>query len=158
VQGTKLTTRGFYNYYPRWDRKGEGIFFVSNAGRDDFRAVLGHVKLADTAKPEEERFTAVPGVRGYFDVAADDSTFLFASAKDVDPDGVRTLDVYQRNLRRKAGFFERKDPTEKRYTRDYNAAHPSYSRDGTRIAFVRGGASNFRLYVAPVPEGDSLEI
>lgn len=160
VTGHKLTSKGFFNHYPRWDSKGEGLFFVSNAGRDDFRAVLGHVKLEDTTKAEDERFTAIPGVRGYFDVAADDSTFLFSSAREADPNGVHTLDIYQRNLRRDPGFvqglLERRDPTEKRYTRDFNAAHASYNRDRTRIAFVRGGASNFRLYVAPVPEGDSL--
>lgn len=157
VTGQKLTGRGFYNHYPRWDAAGEGLFYVSNGTRDDFRSVLGYVKLADTTKKEEERFTPIPGVRGYFDVARDDSTFLYASAKDPDPNGVRTLDIYQRNLRRKPGLLERKDPTEKRYTRDYNATHASYSRDGSRVAFVRGGASNFRLYVAPVPEADSLE-
>jgi Tol biopolymer transport system component len=157
IEGKKLTSEGFYNYYPRWDSRDSGVFFVSNAGRDDFRAVLGRVKLADTAKDEEERFQPIPGVRGYFDVAADDSTFLFSSAKDPDKNGVRTMDVYQRNLRREGGFFEFKDPTEKRYTRDFNAVHPNYSRDGKRVTFVRGGASNFRLYVAPVPEGDSLD-
>jgi len=156
VQGQKLTGRGFYNYYPRWDAAGTGLFYVSNGTRDDFRATLGHVALADTTKEEGERFKPIPGARGYFDVARDDSTFLFSSAKDTDPQGVRTLDIYQRNLRREAKLLERKDPTEKRYTRDFNAAHPSYSRDGTKVAFVRGGASNFRLYVAPVPEGDSL--
>ena len=45
-------------------------------------------------------------MRGYFDVAANDSTFLFSSAKETDEDGVRKLDVYQQNLRRKAPFFD----------------------------------------------------
>jgi hypothetical protein len=152
VYGKKLTSKGFYNYYPRWDSKGEGIFFVSNAGRKDFRAVLGRVALADTSKKEEERFTPIPGVRGYFDVAADDSTFLFASARNADENGVRRLDIYQQNLRRKGGLFERKDPTEKRFTENLNAANASYSRDGKQIVFIRGGATNFRLCTAPVPE------
>jgi Tol biopolymer transport system component len=157
VTGQKLTGRGFYNYYPRWDAAGTGLFYVSNGTRNDFRATLGYVKLADTTKKEAERFTAIPGARGYFDVARDDSTFVFSSAKDLDPNGIRTLDIYQRNLRRKPGLLERKDPTEKRFTRDYNAVHPSLSRDGSTVTFVRGGSSNFRLYVAPVPEQDSLE-
>ncbi len=156
-QGQKLTSKGFYNYYPRWDAKGEGVFFVSNAGRDDFRATLGRVALEDTVKPEEERFEPVPGIRGFFDVAADDSTFLYASARERDRNGVHTLDIYQRNLRRDARFFERQDPTEKRFTRDLNAVHPNYAPDGTRIAFVYAEASNFFLAVAPVPEGDSLD-
>ncbi len=157
VYGKKLTSKGFYNYHPHWDAKGTGLFFLSNAGSESFRATIGHVTLADTTKSEEDRFTAIPGARGYFDVAADDSTFLYSSAKEPDPNGMPTLDVFQRNLRRKAGLFERKDPTKKRFTRDFNAVHASYSADGKRITFVRGGASNFRLYVAPVPEGDSLE-
>jgi Tol biopolymer transport system component len=156
VEGRKLTSIGFYNYFPRWNAKGDGLFFVSNGKRDDFRAGIRFLKLEDTAKKEEERLVAIPGARGHFDVGEDDSTFLFSSAKNVDEDGMRKLDVYEANLRREGGFFERKDPTEKRYTRDFNAVHASYSRDGKRITFVRGGASNFRLYVAPVPEGDSL--
>ncbi len=156
VEGRKLTSIGFYNYHPRWNAAGDGIFFVSNGKRDDFRAGIRLLKLEDTVKKEEERLTVIPGARGHFDVASDDSTFLFSSAKDPDENGMRTLDVYSANLRRKPRFLERKDPTAKRFTRDFNAAHASYSRDGTKITFVRGGAGNFRLYVAPVPEGDSL--
>jgi Tol biopolymer transport system component len=156
VEGQKLTSVGFYNYFPRWNAKGDGLFFVSNGKRDDFRAGIRFLKLEDTTKKEAERLVAIPGSRGHFDVAGDDSTFLFSSAKDTDKNGMRKLDVYQRNLRREGGFFERKDPTEKRFTRDFNAVHASYSKDGKRITFVRGGGSNFRLYVAPVPEGDSL--
>lgn len=156
VEGQKLTSIGFYNYFPHWNAKGDGLFFVSNGKRDDFRAGIRFLKLEDTVKKEEDRLVAIPGARGHFDVAPDDSTFLFSSAKNVDEDGMRKLDVYQANLRRKAGLLERKDPTEKRYTRDFNAVHASYSRDGKRITFVRGGDAKFRLYVAPVPEGDSL--
>jgi Tol biopolymer transport system component len=157
VTGKKLTSKGFYNYYPRWDSKDSGIFYVSNAGRNDFRSVLGHVDLKDTAKKEEERFSPIPGVRSFFDVAKNDSTFLYASAKNTDEDGVRKLDVYQKNLRREAPFFERRDTTEKRFTENLNAANATYSPDGTRIVFVRGGLSNFRLCVAPVPEGKELD-
>lgn len=157
VTGKKLTSKGFYNYYPRWDSKDSGIFYVSNAGRNDFRSVLGHVALKDTAKKEEERFAPIPGVRGFFDVAGDDSTFLYASAKNTDEDGVRKLDIYQKNLRRKAPFFERRDPTEKRFTENLNAANATYSPDGSKIVFIRGGLSNFRLCVAPVPEGKELD-
>jgi len=157
VYGKKLTSKGFYNYYPRWDRQDSGIFYVSNAGRTDFRSTLGHVNLKDTAKDEEERFQPIPGVRGYFDVAQNDSTFLYASAKNTDKDGVRKLDIYQKNLRREAPFFERVDTTEKRFTENLNAANASYSPDGSRIVFIRGGGSNFRLCVAPVPEGKKLD-
>ncbi len=156
VHGKKLTSKGFYNYYPRWDYKGDGIFFVSNAGREDFRAGLGYLKLADTVKKEEERFTPVPGVRGYFGVAGDDSTFVYASSKDTDKNGIHKIDVYQRKLRRKAPFFERRDPTEKRVTKYLNAAEPDLSRDGSRIAFVRAEHAGFRLCVAPLPEGREL--
>ncbi|HEX2612493.1 MAG TPA: hypothetical protein VHO02_02735 [Fibrobacteria bacterium] len=156
VEGQKLTSIGFYNYFPHWNAKGDGLFFVSNGKRDDFRAGIRLLKLEDTAKKEEDRLVPIPGARGHFDVAPDDSTFLFSSAKNTDKDGMRKLDVYQANLRREGELLERKDPTEKRYTRDFNAVHASYSKDGKRVTFVRGGASNFRLYVAPVPEGDSL--
>ena len=157
VYGKKLTSKGFYNYYPRWDSRDSGIFYVSNAGRNDFRSMLGHVNLKDTAKKEEERFEPIPGVRGYFDVAKNDSTFLYASAKNTDDDGVRKLDIYQKNLRREAPFFERRDTTEKRFTENLNAANASYSPDGSKIVFIRGGLSNFRLCVAPVPEGKELD-
>ncbi len=160
VYGQKLTSKGFYNYYPRWDHKSdtsEGIFFVSNMGREDFRAPVRHLKLTDTVKKEEERLTPAPGVRGQFDVAADDSTFLFASAKEEDKNGIHKLDIFQRKALRDAPFFEWKDPTEKRLTKELNAANPSYSKDGSKVVFIRAENGSFRLCVAPVPEGKKLD-
>ncbi len=161
VCGQKLTSKGFYNYYPRWNHKGDGIFFVSNAGRDDFRAPVHLLKLADTVKKEDKRLTPV-GVRGEFDVAADDSTFIFASARGTDRDGMHRIDIYQSNALREAGFWEshdpfpHRDPTEKRYTKNLNAVNPSYSRDGSKVVFVRAENAGFRLCVAPVPKGRAL--
>ena len=157
VYGQKLTSKGFYNYYPRWDHRDSGIFFASNAGRDDFRAPVRHLKLADTTKKEEERLEGVPGVRGQFDVAPDDSTFVFASARETDKNGIHKIDVYQRKALRDVPFFENKDPTEKRVTKELNAANPSYSRDGSKVVFVRAEPGLFRLCVAPVPEGRKLD-
>ena len=156
VYGQKLTSKGFYNYYPRWDHKGEGIFFVSNAGRDNFRAGLRYFKLSDSAKKEEKRFTPIPGLRGYFDVANDDSTFVYSSSREKDDNGVSKLDIWQNKLQRKSPFFELKDPTEKRLTKNLNAVNASYSHDGSRVVFVRAEKANFRLCVAPVPAGKKL--
>jgi len=157
VNGQKLTSKGFYNYYPRWDHAGKGLFFVSNTGRDDFRAPIHYLKLADTVKKEEDRLKPISAIRGEFDVARDDSTFLFASAIGTDKNGMHKIDIYQRNVLRKSGFFEQTDPSERRYTRDLNAVNPSYSRDGSRVTFVRAENASFRLCVAPVPDGRELD-
>ncbi|MDQ3000287.1 MAG: hypothetical protein M3Y08_03360 [Fibrobacterota bacterium] len=152
-QGQKLTSDGFYNYYPRWDTKGENIFLVSNRGRDDFKGSLYMYKLADTAKKEEERLKLIAAIRSPFDVADDDSTILYHSAKNQDDNGIHKLDVYQRNVRRKGSLFEfGPDKTEKRFTKNLNAVQASYDKEGKRIVFVRNRLSNFYLCIAPVPD------
>ncbi|MDB5106444.1 MAG: hypothetical protein JWP91_4133 [Fibrobacteres bacterium] len=152
-QGKKLTSEGFYNYYPRWDSKGENIFLVSNRGRDDFKGSLYEYKVGDTAKKEEDRFKMIAPIRSPFDVAADDSTILYHSARDEDKDGIHKLDVYQRNPRRKQGFFDfGPDKTLARYTKNLNAVQASYDKQGKRIVFVRNRLTNFYLCVAPIPE------
>jgi Tol biopolymer transport system component len=151
--GKKLTSKGFYNYYPRWDHKGENLFFVSNRGRDDFKGALWMYKLGDTAKKEEDRLKMLGPVRSPFDVAPDDSTILYHSAKNVDKNGMNKLDIYQRNVRREEPFFSfGDDPTERRYTKDWNAVQPSYDREGKRVVFVRNRLTNFQICVANVPD------
>jgi hypothetical protein len=157
-QGKKLTSEGFYNYYPRWDSKGESIFLISNRGRDDFKGALYKYALADTGKKEDERIKLVAPIRSPFAVAPDDSTILYHSAKEQDENGMQKLDVYQRNPMRKQGFLESlfdfgPDKTLVRYTKSLNAAQASYDKEGKRIVFVRNRLSNFYLCVAPVPEG-----
>jgi Tol biopolymer transport system component len=154
TQGQKLTSEGFYNYYPRWDSKGENIFFVSNRGRDDFKGSLYIYKVADTAKKEDDRIKLMDGgIRSPFSVAGDDSTVLFHSAKEEDKNGMRKFDVFQRKTGRKRGLFDfGKDKTELRYTKALNAITPSYDREGKRVVFVRNRLTNFYLCVAPVPE------
>ncbi len=159
VYGRKLTSESFYNYYPRWNTQGDSLYFVSNQDRDNFRATLYRMSPSDTAKPKEERMKAVSGaVRGYFDIARDDSTFLFSSTRDKNPHAIPTLDIYSQNLKREKPLWEfGKDKTQKRFTEDLNAAHASYSPDGKTIVFVRHELSNFFLCTAPVPEGDKLD-
>lgn len=156
-QGQKLTAEGFYNYYPRWDSKGENIFLVSNRGRDDFKGSLYLYKLADTAKKEDDRLKFIAPIRSPFDVAPDDSTILYHTARETDSVGMHKLDVFQRNPRRKTGFFEfGPDKTEKRYTKSLNAVQAGYDKEGKRIVFVRNYLTNFYLCVAPVPDGKDL--
>ena len=172
--GQKLTTEGFYNYYPRWDSKGEGIFFVSNRGRDDFKGSLYRYNLADTAvmkvgkdsipdkdgkkKKEEDRLKLVSGsIRSPFDVMKDDSTFLYHNAREEDKNGIHKLDIFQKNPLRKKGFIKgllsfEKDQTKKRFTKNLNAVQASYDHEGKRIVFVRNYLTNFYLCTAPVPE------
>ncbi|MEO7425395.1 MAG: hypothetical protein ABI036_09425 [Fibrobacteria bacterium] len=152
-QGRKLTEKGFYNYYPRWDSKGEGIFLISNRGRDDFKGSLYRYNLADTAKPEDDRLKLIAPIRSPFDVAPDDSTILYHSAREVDSNGIHKLDIFQRNPQRKAPFFAfGPDKTEKRFTKSMNAVQASYDKKGERIVFVRNHLTNFYLCVAPVPD------
>lgn len=160
VTGRKLTSKGFYRYYPQFTRDGQGLFMLSNGGRDDFRASLVLYDLSDSAqnKKEEERIKPIAGVRSYYAVAADDSTVIYHSAKEADKNGVHRFDIYQRNVRRKAPinpFAE--DKTEKRFTENLNAAHPTLSPDGKWAAFVRAEGGNFKLCLAPVPEGKKLD-
>ena len=158
VQGQKLTSKGFYHYYPRWDSKGEGIFLVSNRDRDDFKASLCLFKLADSSKKEEDRLKVIAaGIRGPFDVAPDDSTVVWNSGKEEDRNGIAKWDIFECNPRRKGSLLEFKDPSEKRYTKNLNAVQPSYDAGKTRIVFVRNHLTNFYLCTAPVPDGKELD-
>jgi hypothetical protein len=157
-QGKKLTSEGFYNYYPRWDSKGGNLFFVSNRGRDDFKGALYRYNLADTGKKEGDRLKMIAPIRSPFDVARDDSTFLYHSAREQDKDGMPKLDIYQRNPLRKQGFLEGlmdfgPDKTLVRFTKELNAVQASYDKQGKRIVFVRNRLTNFYLCIAPIPEG-----
>jgi Tol biopolymer transport system component len=152
-EGKRLTSEGFYNYYPRWDHKGENLFFVSNRGRDDFKGALYLYALGDSAKKEADRLKLLAAVRSPFDIAPDDSTVLYHSGKNVDKDGIGKLDIYQRNVRRKRPFFAfGDDPTERRYTKDMNAVQAGYDKEGKRIVFVRAKQTNFQLCLAPAPD------
>ncbi len=152
-QGRKLTEKGFYNYYPRWDSKGENIFLISNRGRDDFKGSLYRYKLADTAKKEDDRLKLIAPIRSPFDVAPDDSTILYHSAREEDSNGIHKLDVFQRNPLRKTPFFAfGPDKTEKRFTKSLNAVQASYDKQGKRVVFVRNQLTNFYLCVAPIPD------
>lgn len=153
--GKKLTSDGFYNYYPRWNAKGDGLFFVSNRGRDDFKGSLYLYTLADTTKKkEDDRIKIITGgIRSPFDVAKDDSTFLYHSAKNEDKYGIHKLDIYQKNPRRKFGFLDFKhDESEKRFTKNLNAVQASYAHQSKRIVFVRNHLTNFYLCTAPIPD------
>ncbi len=155
VMGQKLTSEGFYNYYPRWNAKGDGLFYVSNRGRDDFKGSLYLYNLPDTTKKkEDDRVKLItPSIRSPFDVAADDSTFLYNSAKETDSSGMHKLDVWQKNPRRKPGWFDfGPDPTVARYTKNLNAVQASFSKDGKRIVFVRNHLTNFYLCTAPAAD------
>jgi len=159
VTGVKITSDGFYHYYPRFSHDGGKLFFLSNLGRDDFRASLVLYDISDSAmkKKEEERFETLAAVRSYYDVAADDSTVLYFSAMEEDQNGIHHFDIYQRNVRAKASlnpFAE--DKTKKRFTENLDAAHPTYSPDGQSAAFIRADHGNFRLCLAPVPDGKKL--
>ncbi len=157
ITGQKLTSGCFYNYYPKWDSKGQSLFFVSNQGRKDFRSALYKYTLADSSKPEKERDTLVTaGLRNYFDVNKDDSTFLFFSAKEEDKNGSHKFDIYQTNVRREAPFLEFTDKTEKRFTENLNAVQASYNKEKNQIVFIKQVQSNFQLCTAPVPEGKKL--
>lgn len=159
VTGKKLTSKGFYNYYPRWDSKGEGIFLVSNRGRDDFKGALYRYSLADTGKDEDDRFKIFAAdVRSPYDVAGDDSTVIFHSGPEKNADGISKLDIFQKNAKAKQawhGFGQ--DKTRKRYTKELNAVQPSFDREGKRAVFVRNRLTNFYLCVAPVPDGKDLD-
>lgn len=155
VMGKKITSKGFYNYYPRFDSKGKAVYFIGNPGEEDFRGSLQRHKLADSAKKEEDRYSAVPGgVRGYFDILGDDSTFLYHSARDRDENAMRKFDVYERNVLEKGSKIPFKGlfvppPSRKRFTRNLNAVQASYDRKGERMVFVRAEKSNFYLCLAP---------
>lgn len=152
-EGKRLTSEGFYNYYPRWDHKGENLFFVSNRGRDDFKGALYLYALGDSAKKEEDRLKLLAPIRSSFDVAPDDSTLVYHSGKNVDKHGINKLDIYQRNVRRKQPFIQfGDDPTARRYTKDMNAVQAAYDKEGKRVAFVRAKLTNFQLCIAPVPD------
>jgi Tol biopolymer transport system component len=160
VTGDKLTSDGFYHYYPRYSHDGKSLFMLSNLGRDDFRGSLILYDLSDSAmkKKEEERFKVIAGVRSYYDIAADDSTVIYNSAKEQDKNGVAHFDIYQRNVRLKPPFNPfAKNKTEKRYTENLDAVHPAFSPDGKQVAFVRAEVGNFKLCLAPVPEGKKLD-
>lgn len=160
VTGKKLTSEGFYHYYPRFTRDGKQLFLLSNQGRDDFRASLMLYDLSDSAmkKKEAERMKAVAGIRSFYAVAGDDSTVIYHSAKDEDKNGIHHFDVYSRNARRKppANPFA-EDKTKKRFTKFLDAADPTFSADGKWAAFIRSDLGNFRLCLAPVPDGKELE-
>jgi Tol biopolymer transport system component len=153
VYGEKLTEGSFYNYYPKWDSKGENIFFISNKGSEWFKGRLYKYQTADSIEKDEKLVPVSGSIRGYFDIQSDDSTFLFTSARNKDKNGMAKLDIYQEKIIRKVPFFSFGNPTEKRLTKNLNAMLPQYNSEGTQAVFVRNKLSNFYLCTAPVPEG-----
>ncbi|MFC1585223.1 TolB family protein [Fibrobacterota bacterium] len=153
VYGEKLSEGSFYNNYPKWDSKGENIFFISNKGSQWFKASLYKYQLADSLEKDEKQVFVSGTVGGYFDLHPDDSTFLFASARNKDKNGMARLDVFQDKLIRKKSFLSFGNKEEKRLTENLNAVQGHYNPEAGQFVFIRNKLSNFYLCTAPVPEG-----
>ncbi|GMQ81465.1 MAG: hypothetical protein BMS9Abin05_0897 [Rhodothermia bacterium] len=164
--GSVLVEKGFNNFYPRFSPDGATIAYVSNQGEDYSRTRIHLLDLdAGSETVLELPGLAQPARLGLTRSFEHVLTKPVSGAIDWHPDGKSI--VYARIRDTKFGHLysdlysiEISTETETRLTTELRARSPSYSPDGSTIAFIgeRDGSANLFLLdvntkeVTPVTE------
>lgn len=161
AEGDLVFDDGYMNLHPRWSPDGERLAFLSNAGSDYGRTGLIVYTLADSTKKSGG------AARTAFDWAADGEHLVYTNRSRPNRHGSRFWDLYRVDLSDSTGLGPFRAfraatglgaPTPSRFerlTRDGRAAHPAYSPDETRIAYVRNAGGSNNLAILDVATGES---
>ncbi|MCB2206519.1 biopolymer transporter Tol [bacterium] len=123
VEGNLIADVGFGNFYPTWAPDGKSFAYVSNKYADYFGQSA--IYLHDIESGEERMLT--PGVSSTVSWSPDGKRLLYSRYNDPSVYGHLYYDLYEYNL---------DSEEETRITNGLRAFNPSFSPDGSSIAFA----------------------
>ncbi len=162
--GVTLVEKGFNNFYPRFSPDGEKIAYLSNEGEDYSRTRIHVLNL----RAGSETVVELPGVGQRF-VTGFTCSFGHALTKSVSgaidwhPDGnsivyARIRDTKYGHLYSDLYSIDIATETETRLTTELRARSPSYSPDGSMIAFVGESDGSANLYLLDAKSKDVTSV
>ncbi|MDT8323292.1 MAG: biopolymer transporter Tol, partial [Bacteroidota bacterium] len=141
VEGNLVADVGFGNFYPVWSPDGKRFAYVSNKTSDYFGQSAMY--LHDMESGEEKMLVA--GVSSAISWSPDGKRIAYSRYNDPSVYGHLYYDVF---------VYDLETEEEIRITRGKRAYNPSFSPDGTRIAFVFAEDGTINLGTVSADGGD----
>jgi len=122
VDGEKIETEGFGNFYPTYSPDGKKIYYISNKGADYFISSLYEY---DVEKKKSKLIQG--GIGSTLAVSNDNLKLYYSKLTEKNKNWVSIHDIY---------VYDLKTEEETRLTFGMRANNPSLSHDGSRIVFI----------------------
>ncbi len=134
VEGKKVRSEGFGNFYPGLFEGSSSFLYVSNKNNDYFG--LSSIYLADSINGEDKLL--VSGVRSAAVKIPGKNAILYSKLTEENPNRSNVHDIF---------IYDLDNEEEKRITYNLRANNPTLSEDGKNIVFVtqRDGTTNLAL-------------
>ncbi len=145
VDGELIANVGFANFYPRFSPDGKWIAYVSNKTSDYMGQSALYVRRADST---DERML-MPGVRSALSWSPDGKKIVYSRYNTPTVQGHLYYDLYVYDLEK-----EEETPV----TKGLRAFNPSWSPDGSTIAFVHGADGTINLSTVDATGGSRKEL
>ncbi|MBL1212758.1 MAG: biopolymer transporter Tol [Ignavibacteriae bacterium] len=122
IEGTKICSTGFGNFYPAFSNNDSTIYYLSNKGSDYFRSNLYSYNIADG----KEKLIQ-PGIRSSHSKVKGKNEIIYAKLSEKNSKWKVIHDLYVYNL---------DEEEETRLTYGLRANNPNVSNDGKKIVFT----------------------
>ena len=134
VEGDKIVSEGFGNFYPMFSKDASKFIYVSNKYSDYFG--LSGIYLYDFAEKKEKLL--VSNVRSTVGWIPGTNIIIYSKLTEDNPDWYNVHDLYSYDIDK---------DVETRLTYDMRANQPAVSHDGTKIVFLfeRDGTTNLGM-------------
>ena len=143
VEGTKIATVGFVNFYPTFSPDGKKIAYVSNKEHDYF----GLSSLYNYDLTTKKETLLVSGVLSNISWSPDGKKIYYAKTTPDNPHWSNILDLY---------VYDIADEKETRITHGLRAGSPAISPDGKKLAFILHHDGTLNLGVSNI-DGTSVQ-
>ncbi len=134
IKGEEIVKEGFGNFYPKFNKKGDKIVYISNKGTDYLGTSSIYLYNLNTKKEK----LLVSGVRSTVTFTPDETKIIYAKLSDDNEDWRNIHDIF---------IYDIEKEKETRLTYGLRANNPDISSDGKRIVFLfqKDGTTNLGL-------------
>ncbi len=134
VAGKEIASEGFGNFYPKYNKEDNKVYYISNKSADYFGLTALYAYDIESGKEEK----IVDGVRSTFGFIPGTKKIIYAKLSENNPKWVNIHDLY---------VYDIEEEEETRLTHGLRANTPDVSPDGKRIVFSyqKDGTTNLGL-------------